>query len=258
MGVFFEAFQSDACCLCGGQGSLTGEHKIKASALRKVFGKDRMVIRSFDGQSAPRSAQGPKSEAFHFSSRICVPCNGARTQAADREFDRFHELVSSRVSEGQDPASVFELPQYSVGTEAYLNVFRYFSKLLCCHVAQSFGPRPLDLSRFAIGLASKNVVWLHIDSDPTYQDHRDLHGEHQFASHGGLVVPVDARTKLVTSFISSLTLGEVRYQFRANLMPMAGVALKLFHPLFWAKCQAAYQDTLDNPLPEDQRRRLGL
>ncbi len=40
MGFFFEPYQTDCCCLCGSPESLTGEHKVKASALRKIFGRD--------------------------------------------------------------------------------------------------------------------------------------------------------------------------------------------------------------------------
>jgi hypothetical protein len=75
MGTFFEPYQAEGCCLCGSRESLTGEHKIKASALRKIFGKNAMTIGHFDGHSIPRSAQGPKSSAFHFSSRMCSSCN---------------------------------------------------------------------------------------------------------------------------------------------------------------------------------------
>lgn len=258
MGIFFEPYHPDVCCLCGSGESLTGEHKIKASAIRKIFGRERMFIGTFDGQSIIRSAQGPKSEAFHFSARMCALCNGARTQAADREFDKFHRLVLVRVSEGQDPNSIFDLPQYAIGTDAYLNVFRYFSKLLCCHVAESSGPRPLDVCRFAIGAANKNVVWLDIDADPTYQDHCEAFGEHKYAAHGGLVIPVDTRTDNPTSFRSSITLGAVRYRFETRLLPISGVALRLFHRAFWEKCHEAYQEALDNPLSDEQKRRLGL
>ncbi|QXI14968.1 hypothetical protein [Pseudomonas hamedanensis] len=258
MGIFFESYQAKVCCLCGSGESLTGEHKIKASALRKIFGKDRMVIGNFDGESIVRPAQGPKSEAFHFTARMCSTCNGARTQAADREFDRFHALVSARLLKGEDPSSVFDLPQYEIGSEAYLNVFRYFSKLLCCHVAESSGPRPLDVSRFAIGAVDRNVVWLRIDADPTYQDFREAHGEHKYAAHGGLIVPVDSTTRRPTSFISSISLGAVRYRFWTNLLPISGEALRWFHRAFWDKCQAAHKDAVENPLSDKQKRRLGV
>lgn len=258
MGIFFEPYQSESCCLCGSGESLTGEHKIKASALRKIFGKDAMVIGNFDGESTPRSAQGPKSRAFHFSARMCSLCNGARTQAADHEFDRFHALVSSLLSKDLDPSAVFNLPQYALGSEAYLNVFRYFSKLLCCHVAESFGPRPLEACEFAIGQKRRNIVFLHIDLDPTYEIYRDTFGEHKFAAHGGLIVPFNSKTRSPTSFRSSISLGAVRYTFWVSFGVIVGFALRAFHYEFWRKCEAAYQEALKNPLSDEQRHRLGI
>ncbi len=208
MEIFFEPYQAESCCLCGSGESLTGEHKIKASALRKIFGKEAMVIGNLDGESIPRSAQGPKSRAFHFSARMCSLCNGARTQASDREFDRFHALVSLFLSEGRDPSLAFTSPQYAPDSEAYLNVFRYFSKLLCCHVAESCGPRPLEACEFAIGKTRRNIVFLQIDVDPTYEAYHDTLGVHKFAGHGGLIVPFDSKAQNPTGFRSSLSLGK--------------------------------------------------
>lgn len=258
MDIFFEPYKENVCCLCGSSDSLSGEHKIKASALRKIFGKDAMVIGSFDGESILRSAQGPKSRAFHFSGRMCALCNGSRTQAADHEFDRFNALVSSLLSQGNDPSLVFDLPQYSVGSEAYLNVFRYFAKILCCHVAESGGPRPLEACEFAIGKINRNIVFLHIDVDPTYVTYRDMFGEHQYAGHGGLMVPFDPKTQNPTSFRSSLSFCETRYIFWVRFEPIVGVALRTFHHEFWGKCEAAYQEALKNPLSDEQRYRLGV
>ncbi|HHT7520271.1 TPA: hypothetical protein ACT1UU_003971, partial [Klebsiella oxytoca] len=84
MEIFFKSYQTEGCCLCGSSGSLTGEHKIKASALRKIFGSNAMVIGDFDDGGILRTAQGPKSKAFHFSARMCSLCNGSRTQPADQ------------------------------------------------------------------------------------------------------------------------------------------------------------------------------
>jgi hypothetical protein len=217
-----------------------------------------MVIGSFDGTSIPRSAQGPKSRAFHFSARLCASCNSTSTQAADREFDQFHALVSALLSEGKDPSSAFEFPQYEIDSESYLNVFRYFAKLLCCHVAESCGPRPLALSEFAVGRVNRNPVFLHIDADPTYAAYRDAHGEHQFAGHGGLIVPVNSKTQLPTSFRSSITLGAVRYIFWVRFNASVGFSLRIFHRDFSRKCDAAYREAIKNPLSNEERRRLGI
>lgn len=258
MGLFFEPYQADRCCLCGSPESLTGEHMVKASALRKIFGREPMVIGSFDGTSVPRDAQGPKSQAFHFSARICASCNSSQTQAPDREFDRFNAFVSELISQGKSPESVFSLPQYELSSTPYLNVFRYFAKLLCCHVAESGGPRALAVSEFALGRAGRNTVCLYIDADPTYETFYEQFGEHKFAGHGGLMVPVDSKTQLPTSFRSSLTLGAVRYIFWVRFGALAGLALQMFHRPFFQKCQAAYREALKNPLSDDERRRLGI
>ncbi len=258
MGFFFEPYQTDRCCLCGSPESLTGEHKIKASALRKIFGKEAMVIGSFDDSSIPRNAQGPKSQAFHFSARICVLCNSSLTQSPDHEFDRFHALVSELVLQGESPGLVFSLPQYDVSSTQYLNVFRYFAKLLCCHVGESCGPRALAVSEFALGRANRNTIHLHIDADPTYEVFCERFGEHEFAAHGGLIVPVNSKTKRPTGFQSSLTLGAVRYTFWVRFSPLVGLALQIFHRPFFKKCDAACREALRDPSSNDERRRLGI
>lgn len=258
MEIFFKSYQAEGCCLCGSSGSLTGEHKIKASMLRKIFGSNAMVIGDFDGGGIPRTAQGPKSKAFHFAARMCSLCNGSRTQRADQEFDRFHILISSLLSKGRDPTEVFNMPQYILDSEAYLNVFRYFSKILCCQIAESSGPRPLEACEFAIGKTSRNIISLRIDADPIYQSYRDTFGEHGFASHGGLIVPFDSKTHNPTCFQSSLSLGNVRYVFWIRFDALIGSELRTSHHDFWLKCEAAYLEAIKNPLSDDQRYRLGI
>lgn len=121
---FSEINTVDRCCLCGSADDLTGEHKIKASTLRALFGGERMMIGHFDGASRPRLAQSVTSKAIHFRARICGACNSTWTQAADIEFARFDELARRIQADGGDPANAFDDPRYAVGTPEYLNVFR--------------------------------------------------------------------------------------------------------------------------------------
>ncbi|MGH6808945.1 MAG: hypothetical protein ACREEJ_19205, partial [Ensifer adhaerens] len=152
MGLTLARYRADCCCLCGSSNELSGEHKIKASLLRTEFGTEQMVIGRFDGEpNNTRLAQSPKSKAFHFTARMCKRCNNERTQAADKEFVRFHNMVRQQMQNGFDPSQIFAEPYYQVGAPRYLNVFRYFAKLLCCHVAESNGPRRLHVARFAMG-----------------------------------------------------------------------------------------------------------
>lgn len=45
----FESIVPLTCCLCGANGQLTGEHKLKAAALREEFGDMPPVIGPYDG-----------------------------------------------------------------------------------------------------------------------------------------------------------------------------------------------------------------
>ncbi|MHA6195436.1 hypothetical protein ACX3YG_13805 [Pseudomonas wadenswilerensis] len=250
MKIFFESYQPKSCCLCGSSNASTGEHKIKSSALREIFGREAMIISDIQQSSPPRMAQGPKSREFHFSARMCALCNSSRTQPADREFVKFNKLISRHFAEGVSPSEVFTLTQYTPNSEGYLNVFRYFAKILCCQIAESSGPRPIQLSKFATGEIERNTVTLIIDADPVYTTYCKSIGEHKYAAHGGLIVPFNAKTHIPTSFLSSITLGAVRYTFRADFGVMAGLALRLAHFEFWKKCEIAYQEALTSPSPE--------
>ena len=59
MAIFFEPFAIERCCLCGADGAHTGEHKVMAAALRKIFGNDAMAISTMESgtRCAPRRAK---------------------------------------------------------------------------------------------------------------------------------------------------------------------------------------------------------
>ena len=133
MGLFFRDHDPKSCCLCGDRNKLTGEHKIKASELLKEFGQTQLIVaKDEDTSKRPKLAQSVRSKHLKFAARICEACNSARTQGADREFGTFRREARAKLMNGEDPAAVFELERYTQGTVEYLNVFRYFSKLLCC------------------------------------------------------------------------------------------------------------------------------
>jgi len=228
--ILFASYKSNACSLCGATKDLSGEHKIKASALRAEFGTDHMIIGRFgDATGNLKHVQSAKSAALHFTARICEPCNNARTQAADREFDRFHQAVSARIANNEDPKLFFDDERYSLGSDAYLNVFRYFAKLLCCHIADVGAPRPLRMSQFALGEASSNCIWLKIDEDWDYKQASAQLGAHQYAAHGGLVVYGHKKTGGAKGFHSTLTVGRVRYIFFSRLTSLEQLVLRICH-----------------------------
>ena len=258
MGFLFEPYKEGHCCLCGAASPLTGEHKVKASAIRNLFGNDKMVIGRFGEGNEYKNAQGPKSRAFHYTAGLCADCNGARTQPADREFDLLHKRVLENHTAGKELIAVFEDERYAESGEPYLNAFRYFAKLLCCHMGDVRGPRPVSLSAFAIGELAQNRIFLGIDGDPNYRDWSAVSGDHDYAANGGLAIMMDRKTKLPTRVQSYLTLGPIRYRYWMEFAQIEVTALAWFHQAFWQAARDAMQDSIDNPPTDEQLERMGF
>ncbi len=205
-----------------------------------------------------RFAQSAKSKELHFEARLCAKCNNERTQAADREFDHFHAQVQAYLEEGRDAHEVFEDVRYVKGSEPYLNIFRYFAKLLCCHVADLGGPRRAHAARFALGQVNQNCIWLEIKRDWTYQQIADSVGHVQYAAHGGLVIYGNKRDGGPNAFHSTLTLGPVQYVFHSRLAALERLVLKYAHREFYNWCRNKVAEALEVPMTESDQLSLGL
>jgi len=254
----FQAIPAEECCLCGSPEKLTGEHKIKASALRRIFGNEAMVIGHFDGTSEPRLAQGPKSRALHFDARLCGNCNSAETQPADREFDRFHEHVSERFERDPNAENFFPVSSYPDGSPETLNVFRYFAKLLTCQIAHGGGPRLPTVAAFALGMIDFNSIKLNVRADPTYCDYTRLSGDYLgFAGHGGLVVN-HTRSGELSGFHSTLTLGPIQYVYWVEFNCSVSADLEAADPKYFSRMQDIFRKAVENPMSDQDRRKLGF
>lgn len=257
----FEDTKVDTCCLCGSSTDLSGEHKVKASILRGQFGNQSMYIGSHQGEEANgtlKFAQGPKSKVFHFDCKICRECNSKRSQPADLEFDRFLERLKNRLSEGADLRGIFEERRYQRGTEEYLNVFRYFAKLLCCHMATGGGPRPIAVSKFAIGDIDRNHIKLGISFDHFYSQMSKEEPSFQYAAHGGLVVMCNKKLSKVRTFYSTLTVGPIQFCYFLDLRWFGSLSLKVQCPEYFEWCIAKGREAMENPIRESDLRHLGL
>ncbi|MDS4041211.1 MAG: hypothetical protein RKP20_08555 [Candidatus Competibacter sp.] len=257
--MYLQRFSGTRCCLCGSTDRLTSEHKIKASALRAEFGNEALFVgTSGDSTQKLRSAQSANSKHLKFPVQICEACNTARTQPADREFDRFHGLAIEVLGGKEDPGKVFDLPQYRVGSAPYLNVFRYFAKLMCCHIAAVNGPVPTTLAEFAIGRNSLNRIWLRLKSDPSFLHMVLIIGDHRYAAHGGLIVYGDKNTHEANGFHSTLTLGPLQYVFHMRLEGFEKEKIRETFPDFQEWCVREVESALRNPISDSDLIRAGL
>lgn len=256
--LMFARLYQDQCCLCGATSDLTGEHKIKASALKSIFKNDAMLIGHFDGSSKPRLAQSPKSRVMHFGARVCSSCNGARTQPGDRAFDRFHKIITETRSFQLAFDDRFPSAQFPEGSTPYLDVFRYFGKLLCCQIADAGGPRLPAVAEFATRSSDFNPVKLQIKPDPTFREYSKMSGDFAgFAGHGGLVSKHTPGGEL-TGFHSTLTLNEVQYVYWVEFIGSVEAELSAVAPEFFVRTKAAYEDVTLTPMSPWERHQLGL
>ncbi|HFT6975860.1 hypothetical protein I5V28_13875 [Stenotrophomonas maltophilia] len=244
------------CCLCGSKEALSGEHKIKASALRAVFGKQGMVIAKHGGPY--RFAQSPSSKALHFSARVCEVCNNSRTQPADLAFDQFNARALELMALGSNPADVFKDPRFIQDGPLYLDVFRYFAKLMCCHLAEMSAPSFEDVAGFAIGANDDNFILLTVDADVAFERLRIHLPEMPYAAHGGLAITGDRDSLAPASFYSTLTIGPVRYRYQVRLNEIGQARLMIEHPAFYDWCARRVEDAIKNPMSDEDSELLGL
>lgn len=259
MDLFFQNFKAPLCCLCGSGDTPTGEHKIKDSALRKEFGKVKIYLhQSDDFGGGYKTAQSTKSKHLKFKSRICKECNGAKTQAADREFDRLHDYILEEIDSSNDPANVWKLDRYKINSKDYINVFRYFAKILSCHLADANAPIPIRLASFAIGNSDQNYISLAVQVDPTYENIEKEYGNHQFAAHSGLIIRADKKSSRLQRFHSTLTIGKAQFVFYLELAEVEISSLAAFHCDFYDWCQEKVKEAALSPLSENKRIEIGL
>ncbi|WP_420565745.1 hypothetical protein [Thalassobaculum sp.] len=236
--MIFETANFSECILCGSDKNLTREHKVKASQIRNTFKQDEMLVASLASAQRPKIAQGPQSKNLKFNHSICENCNSNKTQPADQEFDRFHEKCSAALETNTNPSEVFKFPPYNDNYN-YLNVFRFFAKLLCCQIADNGGPRVRDLSSFSIGCSDNNIISLYISKNPIIERYEKITGHRIYASHGGLMVSTNLETGRIQKLISQLAIESIEYSFWIELFPAAQIELEHKFRAFCDKAREA-------------------
>jgi len=149
------------CWICGAPAD-TGEHMIKVSDLRDLFGHTSQVKPIFRRvNSEPQEiVPGVRSEKLKFRTRLCAPCNNARTQPYDKSWDALAKFLRKRsppISPGDviRPVSAFE----NGLRPGLLGVHLYFVKLFGCLVRDS--GVPLDTQPLAEAIL-RNVPNPHV------------------------------------------------------------------------------------------------
>lgn len=254
----FREPNTQACVLCGSTEKLTGEHKVKASVLRREFGQAKLVIRTDPEGARDRLAQSTKSDAFKFRSRLCEPCNTARTQVADRAFEALHARVSELYQQKRDLDEIRSEDVMAEGSDNYLNTFRYFSKLFACRLADIGAPTQNELCEFALGKIDFNPINFFVKLDHSYAVTAAELGDLQSAALGSLLIFGNEDTHFPTAFYSTFSVGPIQYCFSARLNAFGQVRLRLLEPEFFFWCRDIVAQGAANPMPDHDRLSFGL
>ncbi|MEZ5812984.1 MAG: hypothetical protein R3D45_16365 [Rhizobiaceae bacterium] len=259
-GIFVRRYGADQCWICGSMENPSREHKFKASDLRRHYGDQALYVGHEDaGNFTGSHAQGLGSKHLKFKSTICQRCNSTVTQASDRAYDKFVQVVEVADDEEAAIATAYTHIDCLKGTDEYTSLFRYFAKLLGCHLADISAPIPTHLSRFVAKKTNRNCIWLGTRADVSYADMASRLGERgPYAAHGGLVVITKAPKLLPARLYSTSTVGAMQFIFYFVLTLPEIWEMRLRHPKFIRWCADSAKAAIETPISEDQLRRLGL
>lgn len=135
------------CWICGSDAD-TGEHVIKSSDLRDIFGviTQRKPIYTHTTQRKNQPIPGIKSRRLHYGARICARCNNERTQPHDRAWERLSTYLRSR--DFPVSSAVIDLDKVfpRAVNRSMLAVHLFFVKLFGCRIVEH--QIPLDIQGF--------------------------------------------------------------------------------------------------------------
>jgi hypothetical protein len=253
--MFVRRYTDSECWVCGSREKLTREHKIKASDLRRQYGKRILYIQRDQGESATyRIAQSSNSKHFKFSNPICETCNTSRTQVADRAYDALISNLEMAVQTGKP------LEEAISSRNIPIDIFRYFGKLLGCHLADVNAPIPLYLSKFVAGTAGRNCIHIWTRFDPDFEKitpAKSPEGKYIHAAHGGLVISTKAPKLYPIEYRSTVSIGAIQFVFWYCLTIHEILETRIGHSDFVNSCKQDARAAIENPMLEDDRRRLG-
>jgi hypothetical protein len=155
--------RSGQCYWCRERDADSREHKFKRSDLVREHGRgelrgERTIIRV--GGSGERETRSTRSDVLKFTPSLCTQCNNARSQPADRAYDRFIEWILANEKQvladrRVDLEAIFG-PTWPSESE---NVHRYFVKHALCRIVESHpGPGDVELPADALAFLDGDAL----------------------------------------------------------------------------------------------------
>ena len=199
-------------------------------------------------------AQSSKSKHLKFPPSICHKCNTSTTQHSDLSYDLFVRSAEEKARSGVHPQEALE-DNYFLDKNNFLALFRYFAKLMGCHLHESGVPIPLHLARFVAQQTDRNCIWLSTCLNPGLSISVEPEG---FAAHGGLVTITKEPTLHPIRFHSARMIGSIRMIFWYDMTSLEIWEMRLRFPDFVERCARKACETMKSPTRERDLKWLGL
>lgn len=252
---FLKAHSDVQCWICDSCENLSQEHRIKASDIRRQFGERSMFIGGINTHGQVyKIAQSSKSKHFKFRPSICRECNTSITQESDFSYEFFVNAAEEKAKSGLDPNRTFE-DKYFLERRNYLALFRYFAKLMGCHLNECGVPIPSHLARFVAKQTNRNCIWLSIRLNTDFVIEAEQDG---FAAHGGLVIIIKEPTLHPIRFHSARMIGSLRMFFWYDMTLLEIQEMRFRFPEFVEHCAQMASETIKSTTLDNDLQWLGL
>lgn len=145
------------CWICGAEAT-TGEHLIKASDLRSVFGscsqQEPLYFHVAHKRNIPVGSV--KADRLKFKGKICHRCNTTTTQPHDAAWEKLSAYLRENIGSYGD-GGIMDLSKVFPGAtkRELLNVHLYFVKLFGCLIVEH--SVPIDIKPFAIAITTNSA-----------------------------------------------------------------------------------------------------
>ena len=151
------------CWICGDAAN-SGEHLIKASDLKSLFGHvtQKSPLYLHTDKRRNHLIRGIKSDKLKYKALLCACCNNERTQPHDESWKKLSAYLRERQPPIQ-PSMLVRLDRAFPGkvSKSMLNVHLFFLKLFGCIITEN--KIPIEISQFSKSIM-QNVphpnVWL--------------------------------------------------------------------------------------------------
>lgn len=143
------------CWWCGAL-SNSREHKVKRTDVNRIYGKGPYKLEKLgiyniglNSDNPPKPIQSSDSDYLKFEKCICQKYNNERSVPFGRAYDTFMDYVDKNLDNLKEESYIDVEKIYGRDyVEQKMNLFRYYSKHICCRLAINGYNIPLNIIQF--------------------------------------------------------------------------------------------------------------